>query len=151
MLIRAAVWPAPDWASCPLARVSGSEAGKGGPITFKDSSWLLTIVLNHQPHFREQPAGTFVWWGYALFPGKDGDFVRKPMSACTGREILDEVLQHLGFTQSQQILDASIVIPALMPYITSQFLVRAPRLTGPPPRRCHLRRRSRPLCDPHDR
>jgi oleate hydratase len=107
-----------------MEEFSGSEAGKGGLITFKDSSWLLTIVLNHQPHFREQPAGTFVWWGYALFPGKNGDYVKKPMSACTGKEILDEVLQHLAFPQSQQILDSAIVIPAIMPYITSQFLVR---------------------------
>ncbi|MDV9171139.1 oleate hydratase [Streptomyces sp. W16] len=104
---------------------SHSEAGKGGLITFKDSNWLLTIVLNHQPHFREQPADTFVWWGYGLFPDKEGDFVKKPMRQCTGREILDEVLCHLRFEQAPQILDTSIVIPALMPYITSQFLVRS--------------------------
>lgn len=107
-----------------MAEFSGSEAGKGGLITFKESSWLLTIVLNHQPHFREQPEDTFVWWGYALFPDKQGDFVDKPMSACTGREILDEVLQHLPFEERRRILDSSIVIPAMMPYITSQFLVR---------------------------
>ncbi|WTL79808.1 oleate hydratase [Streptomyces sp. NBC_01518] len=83
------------------------------------------MVLNHQPHFREQPEGTFVWWGYGLFPDREGDFVRKPMRACTGREILDEVLHHLRFAESPRILDHSIVIPALMPYITSQFLVRS--------------------------
>ena len=104
---------------------SGSEAGKGGLITFKDSSWLLTIVLNHQPHFRDQPEDTFVWWGYALFPDKQGDFVGKPMAECTGREILDEVLRHLRFAEREQILDSSLVLPAMMPYITSQFLVRA--------------------------
>ncbi|MFF3975664.1 oleate hydratase [Streptomyces sp. NPDC001828] len=107
-----------------MEEFSGSEAGKGGLITFKDSNWLLTIVLNHQPHFREQPEDTFVWWGYALFPDKEGDFVKKPMARCTGAEILDEVLQHLRFEQGPQILESSIVIPALMPYITSQFLVR---------------------------
>lgn len=108
-----------------MEEFSGSEAGKGGLITFKDSKWLLTIVLNHQPHFREQPADTFVWWGYALFPDKDGDFVNKHMSACSGREILEEVLRHLDFAEREQILDGSIVRPALMPYITSQFLVRS--------------------------
>ncbi|WP_419993309.1 oleate hydratase [Streptomyces boninensis] len=108
-----------------MERFSGSEAGKGGLITFKDSSWLLTIVLNHQPHFRDQPADTYVWWGYALFTGRDGDYVKKPMTQCTGREILEEVLQHLRFEQIPQLLDNSLVIPALMPYITSQFLVRS--------------------------
>jgi len=107
-----------------MQEFSGSEAGKGGLITFKDSSWLITIVLNHQPHFHEQPDGTFVWWGYALFPHTKGDHVGKAMAECTGREILDEVLQHLRFAERPQILDNSIVIPALMPYITSQFLVR---------------------------
>jgi oleate hydratase len=107
-----------------MQEFSGSEAGKGGLITLKDSSWLLTIVLNHQPHFHEQPADTFVWWGYALFPDRPGDYVTKPMSQCTGAEILDEVLQHLHFTERPRILDGSIVIPAKMPYITSQFLVR---------------------------
>ncbi|MFI1224472.1 MULTISPECIES: oleate hydratase [unclassified Streptomyces] len=107
-----------------MEKLSGSEAGKGGLITFKDSSWLLTIVLNHQPHFHDQPEGTFVWWGYALFPDKEGDFVRKPMSRCTGREILDEVLRHLRLEDREELLDDAIVIPALMPYITSQFLVR---------------------------
>ncbi|GLX24129.1 oleate hydratase [Streptomyces lavendulae] len=107
-----------------MEEFSGSEAGKGGLITFKDSSWLLTIVLNHQPHFRDQPEDAFVWWGYALFPDREGDFVGKSMAECTGREILDEVLQHLPFTERQRILDGSLVIPAKMPYITSQFLVR---------------------------
>ncbi|MET9608514.1 oleate hydratase [Streptomyces sp. NPDC006512] len=104
---------------------SGSEAGKGGLITFKDSAWLLTIVLNHQPHFRDQPDDTFVWWGYGLFPDRVGDYVKKPMRDCSGREILDEVLHHLRFEQAPRILDSAIVIPALMPYITSQFLVRS--------------------------
>ncbi|WP_188279499.1 oleate hydratase [Streptomyces sp. CBMA29] len=108
-----------------MEEFSGSEAGKGGLITFKDSAWLLTIVLNHQPHFREQPEDTYVWWGYALFPDREGDFVGKPMARCTGREILDEVLQHLRFAERPRILDDSIVIPAMMPYITSQFLVRS--------------------------
>jgi oleate hydratase len=108
-----------------MAEFSGSEAGKGGLITFKDSNWLLTIVLNHQPHFREQPRDTFVWWGYALFPDKKGDYVPKTMAACSGREILTEVLGHLHFDDVRdRILAGSIVLPAMMPYITSQFLVR---------------------------
>jgi oleate hydratase len=108
-----------------MREFTGSEAGKGGLITFKDSRWLLTIALNHQPHFRGQPEDTFVWWGYALFPDRNGDFAGKPMVECTGREILDEVLQHLHAGERAKILGSSIVIPAMMPYITSQFLVRS--------------------------
>jgi oleate hydratase len=108
-----------------MEEFSGSEAGKGGLITFKDSRWLLTIVLNHQPHFRGQPEDTFVWWGYALFPNRKGDYTGKTMAESSGRDILTEVLGHLHFDNvREQILDSSIVLPAMMPYITSQFLVR---------------------------
>lgn len=108
-----------------LEAFSGSEAGKGGLITIKDSNWLLTVVLNHQPHYFEQPKDVWVWWGYGLFPDKEGNFVKKKMSACTGDEILTEVLSHLRFTDHvQHLLETSITIPAMMPYITSQFMPR---------------------------
>ena len=44
-----------------------------------------------------QPKGTSVWWGYGLYPERNGDFVRKPMTACTGAEIPEETLQQLRF------------------------------------------------------
>jgi oleate hydratase len=108
-----------------MEKFSGALAGKGGLITFKSSNWLLTIALNHQPHFRGQPADTFVWWGYGLFPDKLGNYVPKKMSECTGREILLEVLQQLKLgDQIDPIVDSAIVVPCMMPFITSQFLVR---------------------------
>ena len=51
-----------------MQKFSGSEPGKGGLITFKDSSWLITISIYHQPYFPNQPDVVFVWWGYGLFP-----------------------------------------------------------------------------------
>jgi oleate hydratase len=104
---------------------SGSEAGEGGLITFKDSAWLLTISIFAQPFFANQTPGTSVWWGYGLFHDAIGDYVKKPMAACSGREILEEVLGHLGFAADREaILNASNVVTCTMPYITSQFLVR---------------------------
>ena len=35
---------------------SGNQPGTGGLVTFKDSNWLMSIVLAHQPHFLNQPA-----------------------------------------------------------------------------------------------
>ena len=34
-----------------MTRFSANDPGTGGLVTFKDSSWLLSIVLAHQPHF----------------------------------------------------------------------------------------------------
>ncbi|WP_327730982.1 oleate hydratase [Streptomyces sp. NBC_00487] len=109
-----------------LERFSGRATGKGGLMTFTASNWLLTIVANHQPVYRDQPEGVTVWWGYALFPDKPGNHVDKPMTECSGAEILEEVLHHLPFDEDakERVRATSTVVPCLMPYITSQFLVR---------------------------
>jgi len=47
------------------------------------------------------------------------------MGQCSGREILEELLHHLGFdAEADKILDSSIVRPCYQPFITSQFLRR---------------------------
>jgi len=105
--------------------LTGNVPGEGGLITFPQSSWLASIVIPHQPHFTGQPDGVSVFWGYGLSVDKPGDFVKKLMSACSGREILTEILGHLGIqAEAPQILETSICIPCMMPFITSQFLRR---------------------------
>lgn len=103
---------------------SGNEAGTGGLVTFKDSNWLMSIVLYHQPHFMNQPADVQVLWGYALHPDRIGNFVAKPMSDCTGEEILHELCGHLNFDYDE-VFSAANCIPCRMPYITSMFMPRA--------------------------
>jgi oleate hydratase len=105
---------------------TGNVPGEGGLITFPESSWLASIVLAHQPHFIGQPPDVNVFWGYGLFVDVPGNFVKKPMSQCSGREILTEIMGHLGVEQhANKILESSVCIPCMMPYITSQFLCRA--------------------------
>ena len=101
---------------------SGNEADSGGLITFKDSNWLMSIVLAHQPHFINQPSDVQVFWGYALFPDRVGNFVARPMDDCTGAEILLELCGHLRF--DLETLTTANCIPCRMPYITSMFMPR---------------------------
>jgi oleate hydratase len=101
---------------------SGNRAGIGGLVTFKDSNWLMSIVLAHQPHFKNQPADVQVFWGYALFPDRVGDFVAKPMADCNGAEILREICGHLRF--DPETVESANCIPCRMPYITSMFMPR---------------------------
>ncbi len=106
--------------------LTGNVPGEGGLITFPESGWLASIVLPHQPHFIGQPADVSVFWGYGLFVDKPGDFVKKPMSACTGREIMTEIMGHLRIkADAEKILETCTCIPCMMPFITSQFLSRA--------------------------
>ena len=107
--------------------LTGNVAGEGGLITFPDSAWLASIVIPYQPHFVGQPEGVGVLWGYGLAVDAPGDFVGKPMSACTGREIMTEILGHLRVgREAARILETTICIPCMMPFITSQFLPRGP-------------------------
>lgn len=105
-----------------MAEFSGNQAGTGGLVTFKDSNWLMSIVLAYQPHFINQPADVQVFWGYALFPDRVGDFVPKPMTECNGAEILRELCGHLRF--DLDTVESANCIPCIMPYITSMFMPR---------------------------
>jgi oleate hydratase len=108
-----------------MEKFSGNKPGTGGLVTFKDSNWLMSIVLAHQPHFLNQPENVQVFWGYSLFPDKKGNYVQKKMSECTGEEILIELCSHLKFNADlQKILRTSNCIPCMMPFITSQFMPR---------------------------
>ncbi|KAF2418407.1 67 kDa myosin-cross-reactive antigen family protein [Tothia fuscella] len=106
-----------------IVKFTNNKPGTGALVTFKDSNWLMSIVVPCQPHFIGQQEDVQVFCGYGLFPSQIGDFVQKPMTECNGHEVLTELLGHLGFVPDQ-ILENSITRPCLMPYITSQFLTR---------------------------
>jgi len=98
----------------------------GGIITFTDSNWFLSVTINRQPHFPDQPEDTLVVWVYGLLMDKDGNLVKKPMPQCTGKEILAELCHHLGIEDELGAVAARTKVrTALMPYITSQFMKRA--------------------------
>jgi len=105
--------------------LTGNAPGEGGLITFPESNWFASIVLPHQPHFIGQPAEVNVFWGYGLRVDQPGNFVAKPMAQCSGREIMTEILGHLGASaDAAKVLASCVTIPCMMPFITSQFLRR---------------------------
>ena len=106
-----------------MTEFTGNEPGTGGLVTFKDSNWLMSVVLAAQPHFANQPVGVQVFWGYALLPDRIGNFIPKAMADCSGAEILDELRGHLRF--DADVFSEANCIPCRMPYITSMFMPRA--------------------------
>ncbi|WP_207910919.1 oleate hydratase [Paenibacillus albiflavus] len=110
-----------------IEKYSRNKPGSGALMTFKDSSWLMSIVVAAQPHFKNQPADTTIFWGYGLYTDKVGDYVKKPMRDCTGKEMLIELLHHLHMEEEMdEIMDSVVnVIPCMMPYIDAQFQPRA--------------------------
>ena len=100
----------------------------GGIVTVKDSSWLLSWTLNRQQQFKDQPKNQLCVWVYGLFSDKPGDYVKKPMRDCTGREICMEWLYHLGVPVEDiaELAEHSAnTVPVMMPYIDAFFMPRA--------------------------
>ena len=100
----------------------------GGIVTARDSGWLLSWTFNRQPQFRDQPKGQLVGWIYGLFSNTPGDYIKKPMRDCTGKEICMEWLYHLGVPENQieDLAEHSAnTVPVMMPYITAFFMPRA--------------------------
>ena len=115
-----------------IARIARRDpfSGKvvtGGIVTAKDSAWLLSWTVNRQPHFKAQPGDQIVVWVYGLFVDKPGDYVKKPMQDCTGEEITQEWLYHMGVpVQDIPGLAATgaQTVPVMMPYVTAFFMPR---------------------------
>ena len=100
----------------------------GGIVTVKDSKWLMSWTLNRQQQFRAQPKDQLCVWVYGLFSDKPGDYVKKPMRDCTGREICMEWLYHLGVPVEDiaELAEHSAnTVPVMMPYIDAFFMPRA--------------------------
>ncbi len=99
----------------------------GGIVTAKDSNWLLSWTFNRQPQFRNQPKDQLVGWIYGLFSDVPGNFIKKPMRECTGVEICEEWLYHLGVPEDQieELAENSCnTVPVMMPYVTAFFMPR---------------------------
>ena len=109
-----------------IEKFSNNVPGSGALMTFKDSSWRLSIVVAAQPHFIGQTKNETIFWGYGLYTNNIGDYIKKPMRDCTGEELLLETLYHLKFiNQKDEIMkDVINVIPCMMPYIISMFQPR---------------------------
>ena len=100
----------------------------GGIVTVKDSNWLMSWTLNRQQQFHDQPKNQLCVWVYALFTDKPGNYVKKPMRDCTGKEICMEWLYHIGVPEDQieELAEKSAnTVPVMMPYIDAFFMPRA--------------------------
>jgi oleate hydratase len=99
----------------------------GGIVTARDSSWLMSWTVNRQPHFKQQRKDQIVVWVYGLFVDVPGDYVAKPMQDCTGEEITQEWLYHLGVPVEDipaLAAEAAKCVPVMMPYVTAFFMPR---------------------------
>ena len=99
----------------------------GGIVSCQDSKWLMSWTINRQGQFKEQDKNQVCVWVYGLFTDVPGDYIKKPMKDCTGKEITEEWLYHLG-VPVEDIEDlaehSAVCVPTMMPYITAFFMPR---------------------------
>lgn len=108
-----------------MTALTGNRTGEGGLVSLIGSGWLLSLSIFHQPEIIGQPEGTHVWWGYGLFPERPGDFVQKRMDACSGAEILEELLRQLRFDDElDAIMASSRCVPCDLPYVNNIWMPR---------------------------
>ena len=101
----------------------------GGIVTVKDSTenWYLSWTINRQPQFKSQDKDTVLIWAYSLNTNKDGNYVKKPMKQCTGEEICEEWLYHIGFPKEkikEYATERCNTTTCYMPYINAFFQPR---------------------------
>ena len=80
----------------------------GGIVSCQDSSWLMSWTINRQGQFKTQD--------------------KEPMKDCTGKEITEEWLYHLGVPEDEieeLATNSAVCVPTMMPYITAFFMPRA--------------------------
>lgn len=107
----------------------------GGIITITDSNWLMSFAVHRQPHFKTQKPNETTVWIYGLYSDVPGNYVKKTIVDCSGEEITQELLYHLGVPESkiQQLSKQESIntVPVYMPFITSYFM---PRVMGDRPK-----------------
>lgn len=107
----------------------------GGIITITDSNWLMSFAVHRQPHFKTQKPNETTVWIYSLYSDVPGNYVKKTIVDCSGEEITQELLYHLGVPESkiQQLSKQESIntVPVYMPFITSYFM---PRVMGDRPK-----------------
>ncbi|KRL04461.1 oleate hydratase [Liquorilactobacillus oeni] len=99
----------------------------GGIVTIKDSNWLMSFAVHRQPHFKAQKPNQTTVWIYGLYSDTLGNYIQKKIVDCSGEEIAEELLYHLGIPETKikrYAQNSCTVVPTYMPFITSYFMVR---------------------------
>ncbi len=96
-----------------IDRVTCGALGNDGVIVLDNSAWKMAICAVPPSHFKNQSDDIAIIWGTAAHFDRDGDKCGKPMTDCSGAEILYELVSCLNLGEAwEEIRDTVInVIP----------------------------------------
>lgn len=101
----------------------------GGIVTVKDSwdYWRCSWTINRQGQFEDQPKDRTLVWFYSLYTNRPGNYIKKAMRDCSGIEIAEEWMYHIGVPSDkieEYAKKHSNTTSAYMPYIDAFFQPR---------------------------
>lgn len=101
-----------------------------GLISFPDSNWGISLCVAPRS---AQEEGVVIW-GSALYPDACGDYVRRRMNECSGKDIVSELAHHLHNEERldeiiRDLEDAKVMI---LPYAQGAKISRQPHILDQP-------------------
>lgn len=111
-----------------LERYTHNKTGQGLSSTFAEHPWAMELRNPTPPYWANQTENESYLWLCAFYSMNKGTYTGKPMTECTGAEILEEILQALPMEEEVRVQVRSELVsavPVLMPYINAQFMPRS--------------------------
>ena len=92
-----------------IDKVTCGALGLDGVIVLDNSSWKMTICAVPPSHFKNQSEDIAIIWGTATRPERDGEKCQKPMTSCSGAEILYELVSCLNLDDAWDDICETVV------------------------------------------
>lgn len=92
-----------------IDEVTCGALGVDGVIVLDNSSWKITVSAVPPSHFKDLSDETAVLWGTATRFDRNGEYVTKPMTDCSGAEILYELVSCLNLVEAWEDIRETVV------------------------------------------
>ncbi|PYH67117.1 67 kDa myosin-cross-reactive antigen like protein [Aspergillus vadensis CBS 113365] len=106
-----------------FAKLTQENPEKIVSIVLPGSEWSISLFRPHCKTINGSSGDERIIWGHASSPGREGNYVKKPMLDCGGMEILAELLQHFH-AYSEDSLSHFTLIPRVAPRLAAPLLAR---------------------------
>ncbi len=92
-----------------IDKVTCGALGTDGVIVLDNSNWKMTICAVAQSHFKDMNEDMAIIWGCASRFDRDGEKIAKPMTDCSGAEILYELVSCFNLEEAWDNIRETVV------------------------------------------
>lgn len=92
-----------------IDKVTCGALGNDGVIVLDNSAWKMTVCAVPSAHFKSQSGDVSVIWGYAARFDRDGAQSGKPMTECSGAEILYELVSCFNLEEAWEDIRETVI------------------------------------------